>query len=82
MIQISKCTTITFSNLKSFVILKLLWQEIGNYVGMNSKPTQSSLLNRNSLHGDSRMSISVERNGGYSENSTKWKEIQISKRGI
>lgn len=48
---------------------------------MNSMPAQYGLLNENFLHGDSRMSIIVERNGGYSENSAKWGEIQTSKVG-
>lgn len=49
---------------------------------MNSKPAQWGLFNKNFLHGDSRMTIIVEGNGGYSGNSAKWGEIQVSKVGI
>lgn len=38
--QISKCKPVTFSNLKSFISLKLLEQEIGNHVGINFKLAQ------------------------------------------
>lgn len=49
---------------------------------MNSKPAQWGSFNKNFLHGDSRMTIIVEGNGGYSGNSAKWGEIKVSKVGI
>lgn len=42
-------------------------------------PTQDGLPSKNFLHGKSRMSITVERKGGYSGKSVKWGEIPISK---
>lgn len=48
---------------------------------MNSKPAQWGSFNKNFLHGHSRMAIIVEGNGGYSGDSAKWGEVQVSQVG-